>query len=146
MLTITPTQLTLIQDHSLKDYPHECVGALLGTVDSATGHKFCIELITLENTSTENKQRRFAITDQDYKWLEEQAKDKQLSLLGFYHSHPDHPAQPSETDLKFAWPFFSYLIQSVNKETAIDCLSYVLDVATGQFVSEELVVKAVAEI
>ena len=103
-------------------------------------------MITLENTSTENKQRRFAITDQDYKWLEEQAKDKQLSLLGFYHSHPDHPAKPSETDLKFAWPFFSYLIQSVNKETANDCLSYVLDVATGQFVSEELVVKAVAEI
>lgn len=136
MIILSKIHFSDIQSHSLETFPDECCGAMLGFIENDI--KYCKELISLNNHSDENKRRRFMITDKDYMNVEKIAKDKQLQLLGFYHSHPNHPAQPSETDLKYAWPFFSYLIQSIFEKTIKELNSFVLDIETNQFIAEEL--------
>ena len=93
-----------MSQHGIQVFPEECCGAMLGSIEGDI--KTVMELIPIENQSTENKQRRFALTPDDYQHCEFLAKEKQLVLLGFYHTHPNEPAIPSETDKKYAWPFF----------------------------------------
>ena len=140
MITISKTHFSDIQAHSRETYPDECVGAMIGTVDSDTSEKHVTALIRIENQSTENKRRRFMVTDADYQFVEAEAKKQGVQLLGFYHSHPDHPAQPSETDLKFAWPFFSYVIQSVFVDDFKEMNSFELDLDAQVFKEEVLIV------
>ena len=110
------------------DYPHECCGGLLGTFDGEM--KTVTDVIALDNhwddIPGEDKTRRFRITPEDYKMLEKKATSDGVMLLGFYHSHPDHPAIPSKTDLKFAWPFFSYPIVSIKQGVFDTIRSYEL--------------------
>lgn len=96
-----------IEQHGRETYPHECCGALLGDGDRV------VATHPLPNVTTEGPRRRFRIDDQDYLASERQASAAGLSLLGFYHSHPDHPAEPSQYDLDHAWPTFVYPIVSV---------------------------------
>ena len=138
MIQFTQSQIDDLQAHGQEAFPDECCGAMLG--DLVDGNKIVKALVKIENNSTENKNRRFAITPDDYRSLEKLAKEKSLTLLGFYHTHPKHPAIPSETDLKFAWPFFSYVIQSVFADGPKEVLSYELDVDAGAFKSESLVI------
>ena len=135
MITLSRTLFSELEAQALEAYPHECCGALLGNVTNDTKH--CVELRRIDNSSTENKQRRFAITAQDYSAVEAYAKKVDRTLLGFYHSHPDHPAQPSDTDLKYAWPFFSYIILSVREQGTEEAHSFVLEPETNRFASEE---------
>jgi proteasome lid subunit RPN8/RPN11 len=69
----------------------------------------------LPNTTEEGPRRRFLVRPQDYTAAERRAKELGAELLGFYHSHPDHPARPSQYDLDHAWPFFSYVIVAVRR-------------------------------
>jgi len=114
--------------HAEADYPHECCGGLLGTFDGE--NKVVTKTVPLQNhwedIPGEDKTRRFRVTPEDYKMLEGMAKSDGLMLLGFYHSHPDHPPIPSETDLTFAWPFFSYPILSIKKGVFDNIRSYEL--------------------
>ena len=71
------------------------------------------EVFALPNTTEEGPRRRFLIRPDDYRAAEKRARESGLELLGFYHSHPDHPARPSQYDLDHAWPSFSYVIVSV---------------------------------
>lgn len=96
-----------IQAHGRETYPHECCGALLGDGDRI------VATHPLPNVTTEGPRRRFRIDDKDYLASERQASARGLSLLGFYHSHPDHPAVPSQYDLDHAWPTFVYPIVSI---------------------------------
>ena len=89
-----------------------------------------------DDTGDETKTRRFMISSDDYRAMEKKATELNVSLLGFYHSHPDHPPEPSETDLKFAWPFFSYPIISVKKGSAAELKSFILDLDLNKL-SEE---------
>ena len=96
-----------IRAHGREAFPHECCGAMLGkdgVVHEAYG---------LPNTTEEGPRRRFLVRPDDYRAAEKRARDAGLDLLGFYHSHPDHPAKPSQYDLDHAWPSFSYVIVSV---------------------------------
>ena len=136
MITLSKTHLSELHQHGIEAYPEECCGAMLGRM--LTDSKQVVELVRIENQSTENKHRRFAVTAEDYKAIEDLAKEKKLSLLGFYHTHPDHPAQPSETDLKFAWPFFSYFILSVKKGRPDILNSFVLDLDKNELVEEKV--------
>jgi len=138
MITLSKTHLSEINNHGQLAYPEECCGAMLGTLDFEKNIKTTEKLVRIENTSTENRHRRFAITPEDYKSLETQAKQEGLTLLGFYHTHPDHPPIPSETDLKYAWPVFSYIILSVRNGDPAQCLSYQLNLDTEKFEPEEL--------
>lgn len=96
-----------IRAHGREAFPHECCGAMLGR-DGVVQHARA-----LPNTTEEGPRRRFLVRSDDYRLAEKQAREAGLDLLGFYHSHPDHPARPSQYDLDHAWPSFSYVIVSV---------------------------------
>jgi proteasome lid subunit RPN8/RPN11 len=96
-----------IRAHGREAFPHECCGAMLGTGGVVQ------EAYALPNTTEEGPRRRFLVRPDDYRAAEKRARDTGLELLGFYHSHPDHPARPSQYDLDHAWPSFSYVIVSV---------------------------------
>lgn len=128
MISISTTHLASMQAHAEADYPHECCGGLLGTFDGE--NKVVTKTVPLQNhwedIPGEDKTRRFRVTPEDYKMLEDMAKSDDLMLLGFYHSHPDHLPIPSETDLTFAWPFFSYPILGIKNGTFDSIRSYEL--------------------
>jgi proteasome lid subunit RPN8/RPN11 len=115
-LTITREVDDGIRAHGQETYPHECCGALVGTVDGATAVVHAI--VKLPNTTEEGPRRRFLVRPSDYREAEKQASALGGELLGFYHSHPDHPARPSQYDLDHAWPTFAYIIVSVANATA----------------------------
>jgi proteasome lid subunit RPN8/RPN11 len=102
-----------IRRHGQETYPHECCGALIGYADSDP--PLILVALPLPNTTEEGPRRRFLIRPSDYREAEQAARGAELSLLGFYHSHPDHPAQPSQHDLDHAWPNLYYLIASVQQ-------------------------------
>ena len=96
-----------IRRHGEETFPHECCGALVGADGRATA------AVPLPNTTEEGPRRRFLVRPSDYRMAEQQATERGGELLGFYHSHPDHPARPSQFDLEHAWPNFAYVIVSV---------------------------------
>jgi proteasome lid subunit RPN8/RPN11 len=104
-----------IRAHGREAFPHECCGALLGR-DGVVQEAF-----PLPNTTEEGPRRRFLVRPDDYRAAEQRARETGFELLGFYHSHPDHPARPSQYDLDHAWPSFSYVIVSVmsGEDTAL---------------------------
>ena len=106
-VVLGPGVRAAIEQHGRETYPHECCGALLGDGDRI------VATHPLPNVTTEGPRRRFRIDDKDYLASERQASAAGLALLGFYHSHPDHPAEPSQYDLDHAWPTFVYPIVSV---------------------------------
>lgn len=140
MIELSELHKQSIYTHGTSAFPYECCGAMLGHVDWQSQKKTVTELVILENVSTENKHRRFSVSASDYKALEKSAKEKQLTLLGFYHTHPSHPCVPSETDLNYAWPFFSYIILSVFDDGPRDLFSFVLDSGAHQLVEETLLI------
>jgi cysteine synthase B len=97
-----------IRAHGVSTYPDECCGALLGP---AAGD--IVEAFALPNEHGGEKRRRFLIGPEEYRLAEKRAAETGRELLGFYHSHPDHPAVPSAFDLEHAWPNLSYIIVSV---------------------------------
>ncbi len=113
-----------IHDHAKEAYPEECAGALIGIASGET--KIVVDVWRAENTHEEDRGQRFLIEPLKIKEFEERAQERDMDLLGFYHSHPDHPAEPSEYDREHAWPFYSYVIASVGKEEVEDMRSWVL--------------------
>ena len=113
-----------IHDHAMEAYPEECAGALVG-IDSG-GVRVVVDVWRADNTHEEERSRRFLIEPLQVKKFEEQADEKDMWLLGFYHSHPDHPAEPSEYDREHAWPSYSYVIASVSGENVEDMRSWTL--------------------
>jgi proteasome lid subunit RPN8/RPN11 len=106
-ITLTAAVDAAIRAHGRETFPHECCGAMLGR-DGVVS-----EAHALANTTEEGPRRRFLVRPDDYRVAEKRAREAGLDLLGFYHSHPDHPAKPSQYDLDHAWPSFSYVIVSV---------------------------------
>jgi proteasome lid subunit RPN8/RPN11 len=106
-IVLQPQVNAAIRAHGRDAFPHECCGALLGR-DGVVR-----EAYALPNTTEEGPRRRFLVRPDDYRAAEKRAGEAGLELLGFYHSHPDHPARPSQYDLDHAWPSFSYVIVSV---------------------------------
>ncbi len=102
----------VIRGHGEETFPHECCGALIGRDDRV------IAAVPLPNTTEEGPRRRFLVRPSDYRTAEQKASELGGELLGFYHSHPDHPARPSQFDLDHAWPNFAYVIVSVMAGTS----------------------------
>ncbi len=102
-----------IRTHGAETYPHECCGALLG-VDSDAGREIR-SLFRLVNRRSDSPRDRFSITPEDVREADRAALAAGLGVVGWYHSHPDHPAIPSEFDREHAWPWYSYVIISVIK-------------------------------
>jgi proteasome lid subunit RPN8/RPN11 len=107
-----------IRRHASETYPDECCGALI----AANGA--IVEAYRLPNTTAAGARRRFRIGPDDYRLAEARARARDGKLAGFYHSHPDHPAQPSQHDLEQAWPNLTYVIVAVKAGTPADLRSW----------------------
>lgn len=129
--------LEVIRAHGMETYPHECCGALLGRDGSVA------EAFPLANTTEEGPRRRFLVRPDDYRVAEVRASELGLELLGFYHSHPDHPSRPSQYDLDHAWPSFSYVIISVREGRPEDIQSWRLRDDRSAFDEESVTAPAV---
>ncbi len=108
MLTLRAEADAGIRRHGRESYPHECCGALIGR------DRLVIEALALPNSTDEGARRRFLVRPADYRAAERRATELGAELLGFYHSHPDAPARPSQYDLDHAWPVFAYVIVAVD--------------------------------
>lgn len=108
-LRIPDGALDAIRRHAAETYPNECCGALIGSEESV------VSVVPLENTTEEGPRRRFLVRPADYRHAEAEARSAGAELVGFYHSHPDHPARPSQYDLDHAWPNLSYVIVAVEQ-------------------------------
>lgn len=113
-----------IHRHARDTYPEECAGAIVGMDVGEV--KIVADVWPAENTHEDERSRRFLIEPLQIKKFEEQADELDMDLLGFYHSHPDHPAEPSEYDREHAWPGWSYVIVSVGADEVQDTRSWVL--------------------
>jgi cysteine synthase B len=130
-LKIEAEQMTAIRRHGSRIYPDECCGALLGP---KTGE--VTDAYPLDNTFPDGKRRRFLVGPDEYRRAEARATETGLHLLGFYHSHPDHPAEPSQFDLDHAWPNMSYVIVSVRQGQPKEARSWRLKADRSAFEEE----------
>lgn len=134
-LIIKQELIEQLQKHALETYPFECCGFVFGS-DQKEG-RFITEVQPVINSKAGDQRRRFEIDPRDYLQAERYALKQDLMLLGIYHSHPDHPAAPSEHDLKQAVPFFSYLILATKKNRVDNITSWQLN-QRGQFEEENI--------
>jgi proteasome lid subunit RPN8/RPN11 len=121
----------MIEHHATETYPHECCGALYG--EAAGGGFTVVEAVPLPNTTSEGPRRRFLIQPSDYRAAEAHARTTKRGFIGFYHSHPDHPARPSQHDLDHAWPNMLYTITSVREGVARETTAWQLREDRSQF-------------
>jgi proteasome lid subunit RPN8/RPN11 len=139
-LKLTSQHLQVIRRHGARDYPNECCGIILGTADNDAKRVSEIvplsnlrhdaqraqELLPLEEPGRESERNRFLIDPHEQLKVEKDARTRGLDVLGYYHSHPDHPARPSIYDREHAWPWYSYVIVSVEHGEARALTSWVL--------------------
>jgi proteasome lid subunit RPN8/RPN11 len=124
-----------ICQHAADDYPDECCGILVGT------RQIEKRVLACHRTANLNRERahdRYQISPEEHYQIDKQARDNHLGLIGFYHSHPDSPPCPSAYDEMTAWPIYSYLIISVDKDKNTLVKSWVLDDKGKQMVAEEI--------
>ena len=135
-LKIRKELLRRIHAHGVETYPHECCGALLGR--DGDGSREVVELVPLENRRNDSPRNRFEVTPEDVRLAEKIASEKQIELIGWYHSHPDAPARPSEFDREHAWPWYSYVIVSVLQREPRDTTSWRLRDDRSAYDSESI--------
>lgn len=138
MLKFNDHFLDRIKIHARETYPEECCGFLFGTTSGP--EKSVDDLLELKNSSEENRTRRFIIKPEDYRDAESLARKKGLDVLGIYHSHPDHPARPSQFDLEHALPWWSYVIIGVDRGEPSKIASWLLQEDRAGFEEERLVI------
>jgi len=115
-LRLTVQVRDAIRAHGARGYPDEVCGALLGREVDAVGNGALREVaavVPLENRREDSRRNRFSLTPEDVLSAERAARDRRMELVGWYHTHPDHPARPSEFDREHAWPWYSYVILGV---------------------------------
>lgn len=115
MLRLTRAQYDEIRAHGEETYPHECCGVLLGTADADTDTRVVTTTVRAGNTRTDSPHNRYSIDPGELVRIQIQGRKRGEDIIGFYHSHPDHPAMWSSTDLAEAhWIGCSYVITSVD--------------------------------
>lgn len=138
MITVGVTHLEAIRAHGEHDYPYECCGLLLGRFLEYE-RKLVAEIFPISNAREETaKRNRFLIRPRELLQGERFARSKSLDVVGFYHSHPDARAVPSQYDLEHAWPTYSYIIVSILKRAARDVRSWELQSCRSRFDEEEI--------
>ena len=143
-LSITPELAEKIRAHGVETYPHECCGALLGKDGEISGRQVCREihgLFPLVNRRDDSPQNRFSLTPEDVREAEKVAAQKSLEVVGWYHSHPDHPASPSTYDRDHAWPWYSYIIVSIANKVPENMTSWRLADDRSEFQCEDIVLR-----
>ncbi len=144
MIAITNEHLEAIKAHAEADYPHECGGLLLGHLD-AENDKTVVETLPMENTAeVETRHDRVLIDPRALMLADRKAREKGLDVIGYYHSHPDDEAVPSQFDLDHALPVWSYIIVSVRDKKAVDWNSWEMENDRSKFKKE--VVEIIEEV
>jgi len=126
-LNVLKADYEWVRSHGEETYPHECCGVLLGTIDIDKDERFVKQVIRAGNTRLDSLHNRYNIDPKELIAAQKQARMAGLDIVGFYHSHPDHPPRWSQTDLAEAhWIGCSYVITSVVKGKADVTNSFVL--------------------
>ena len=141
-----------IREHGAQGYPNECCGALLGregdgsrtTTNAGTVAlpiREIVALFPLVNRRDDSPRNRFSVTAEDVRDAEKAAREKNLDVVGWYHSHPDHPAKPSQYDREHAWPWYSYIIVSVANGKPQEMTSWRLSDDRSDYACEEIAIR-----
>ena len=150
MLTINSTHLKQIYAQAEKTYPEECCGLLLGIIEQDRGWVKDIyptpnswtpeeqDLLNDQSKKPLSRRNRFTIDPRCLLKVQKEARERQLNIIGVYHSHPDHEAIPSAFDQAIAWQDYYYIIVSVRQGQGQDLLCWQLD-AAHQFQSVKMV-------
>ncbi|ACC80646.1 Mov34/MPN/PAD-1 family protein [Nostoc punctiforme] len=138
MIRLSPEHLQTIRAHAESTYPEECCGIILGYM--AAEDKIVVEVMPTENAwnteagaefsekrTAESKRRQYAIAPEVMLKTQKEARNRLLNIIGIFHSHPDHPAIPSECDRLYAWQGYSYIIVTVQNGKAGELQSWSLD-------------------
>jgi len=141
MIVASDNHLNEMRAHGERDYPFECCGLMLGSF--AEGRKQVVETYPISNARAEEaKRNRFLIRPEELMRGEQYAREKGMDVVGFYHSHPDDRAVPSQYDLEHAWPTYSYVVVSVENGRAVDLRSWEMESDRSRFNEEEIVSEA----
>ncbi|MDR3280126.1 MAG: M67 family metallopeptidase [Synergistaceae bacterium] len=136
MIVLPDSASAAIMSEGERAYPNECCGALLGSMDDSGG-RVVSEILPIHNgRETEEQYHRFVIGPDDFMASEKTARARGLDVIGFYHSHPDHPAVPSDYDREHALPWYSYVIVAVKSGVSGDLTSWELDGDRSRFIKE----------
>ncbi|MFA6740301.1 MAG: M67 family metallopeptidase [Arcobacteraceae bacterium] len=137
MIDIKKNHIDQIKEHAQKDYPHECCGIILGKFNGS--EKTVTQVLEISNEKEEeNRHNRYLIPSSKILEIELYAIKNGLDIVGFYHSHPDHPATPSAFDMEHALPVYSYFIVSVYDAKVVNFTLSVLSHDRSKF-EEELI-------
>jgi proteasome lid subunit RPN8/RPN11 len=139
-VSITVDCAEKIRAHGLETYPHECCGALLGKDGDSEENspREILSVFPLVNQREDSPRNRFAVSPRDVIAAEREAAARELHVVGWYHSHPDHPARPSEYDREHAWPWYSYIIVSVQQGVPKEMRSWRLQEDRTKYAEEEI--------
>lgn len=138
-LVITPRHLHTIGRIASMTYPEECCGVLVGRPQ---GDSTIVErILTVQNERQESRHNRYLISPETVLAAQKEARALGLDIVGYFHSHPDHPARPSDFDREHAWPGYSYLIVSVQNKKVMETRSWRLSDDRERF-DEEVIDQA----
>lgn len=135
MIYLTEEHKKAIEKHGEETYPYECGGMLIGRFEG--GKKTVVETFPLENSSEEDQKNRVLILPKDVLRAERYARERKMDVVGYYHSHPEDAARPSQYDLDHALPVWSYIIVSVLQGKAVDVRSWQMENDRSKFNEEE---------
>jgi len=139
MIELEERHQTEMREHAQRDYPFECCGLMLGRF--ADGRKVVVQTYPISNAREEEaKRNRFLIRPEELLRGEKYARENGFDVIGFYHSHPDDRAVPSQYDLEHAWPTYSYIVVSVEKGQAVDLRSWEMESDRSRFNEEEIAI------
>jgi proteasome lid subunit RPN8/RPN11 len=151
-LRISQQHVDAIREHGVREYPNECCGIILGSeVDGAKRVRELApvrnlrleqaraqEVLPLAEPQRESERNRFLMDPKEVSRVEAEARARGLDIVGYYHSHPDHPARPSEYDREHAWPWISYVIIRIEEGKPRDYASWVLADDRSRFEREPI--------
>ncbi len=135
-LVITPRHLHTIEGVATMSYPEECCGVLIGRTQS--DGTVVERILTVQNERQDSRHNRYLISPETILAAQKEARTLGLDIVGYFHSHPDHPARPSEFDREHAWPGYSYLIVSVEDKKVVDARSWRLSDDRERFDEEPI--------
>jgi proteasome lid subunit RPN8/RPN11 len=124
-------QVETMREHAAAAYPHECCGFLVG--ERSDGHAIVTDLVRASNAREDSPRNRYLIPPEEFARVLRDADRQGLDVLGFYHSHPDAPARPSEYDREHAWPAYAYLVLAVAGGVAGEIGAFELSEDGGAF-------------
>ena len=137
-IELQPEHDLAIREHGRRAFPHECCGFLVGRNEGGAGRVFDV-MPAVNSRGQEELHNRFTITPQAFITADKAARTKNLDIIGFYHSHPNAPARPSQYDLEHAWPVYAYVIVAVTDGAPAAMTSWVLREDRSQFDEQPIV-------